>query len=70
MTLTEKPPGLYGARSIAEVPINTANAPVINAVYPPSEFASGNSRCVRKAHPKLSPNEQPQGPPTEDEHAY
>jgi putative selenate reductase molybdopterin-binding subunit len=30
---TEIPPGPYGAKSIAEVPINTANAAVINAVY-------------------------------------
>jgi hypothetical protein len=34
-----------------------------------SESTSGNSRSVRKTNPKLSPNEQPQGPLTEDQYA-
>ncbi len=66
----EKPPGPCAAKSLAKVPINMATPAAIDAVYPPSEFAFGNSRCVRKTHPTLLPNEQPQGPQNEDRHAY
>ncbi len=66
----EKPPSPYGAKSIAEVPINRATPAVINAVSTRlTESAFGNSRYVRKTYPKLSPNEQPQGPQNEDRHA-
>ncbi len=51
-----------------EYPVHK-RAAVINAIYHAIGIRIRKFPVVRKTYPKLSPNEQPQGLPTEDQHA-